>query len=182
MPCWWCPGVPAPGGPARSVRGRVFKCVAGRSTDSSPTRGGRAARDSHRGVRTGRGRAVIVDVRSRDEQERQGGLIPGALQHPLSVLLWRLAPDVETNNPQTAARHKSSSSAARATPPPRRLVTARDRLPPGNRHDRRFRRLAGGRLRVEPLGIGYALEIQRVARPSPSAPTTPSRRAARRRR
>ena len=44
--------------------------------------------------------AVIIDVRSRDEQERQGGLIPGALHHPLSVLLWRLDPDVETRNPK----------------------------------------------------------------------------------
>jgi rhodanese-related sulfurtransferase len=33
--------------------------------------------------------AIIVDVRSRDEQERQGGLIPGAVQHPLTVLRSR---------------------------------------------------------------------------------------------
>jgi rhodanese-related sulfurtransferase len=44
--------------------------------------------------------AIIVDVRSRDEQERQGGLIPGAVQHPLTVLLWRLDPDVPTSNPK----------------------------------------------------------------------------------
>jgi rhodanese-related sulfurtransferase len=43
---------------------------------------------------------VIVDIRSVDEQMRQGVLIPGALHHPLSVLLWRLDPDVETSNPK----------------------------------------------------------------------------------
>jgi len=36
--------------------------------------------------------AVLVDVRSQDERERQG-LIPGAIHHPLSVVLWRLDPD-----------------------------------------------------------------------------------------
>jgi rhodanese-related sulfurtransferase len=44
--------------------------------------------------------AVIVDVRSRDEQERQGALIPGAVHYPLSVVLWRLDPDVDTGNPK----------------------------------------------------------------------------------
>jgi len=36
--------------------------------------------------------ALLVDVRSEDERERQG-LIPGAVHHPLSVVLWRLDPD-----------------------------------------------------------------------------------------
>jgi rhodanese-related sulfurtransferase len=42
--------------------------------------------------------ATLVDVRSRDEQERQGVLIPGAVHHPLSVVAWRLDPDVPTRN------------------------------------------------------------------------------------
>ena len=36
---------------------------------------------------------VLVDVRSEDEQARQGFVIPGALHLPLSVVLWRLDPD-----------------------------------------------------------------------------------------
>jgi rhodanese-related sulfurtransferase len=34
--------------------------------------------------------AVLVDTRSADEQREQQGLVPGALSHPLSVVLWRL--------------------------------------------------------------------------------------------
>ena len=34
--------------------------------------------------------ALLVDTRSEDEQGEQGGVIPGALHHPLSVALWRL--------------------------------------------------------------------------------------------
>lgn len=44
--------------------------------------------------------AVLVDVRSADEQRRQGVLIPGALRHPLSVVHWRLDPAVPTHNPK----------------------------------------------------------------------------------
>jgi len=43
--------------------------------------------------------AVLVDVRSEDERERQG-LVPGAVHHPLSVVLWRLDPAQETRNPK----------------------------------------------------------------------------------
>jgi rhodanese-related sulfurtransferase len=43
--------------------------------------------------------ALLVDVRSRDERERQG-LIPGAVHHPLSVVLWRLDPAQPTRNPK----------------------------------------------------------------------------------
>jgi rhodanese-related sulfurtransferase len=39
--------------------------------------------------------ALIVDVRSPDEQRQQGALIPGAVHYPLSVVLWRLDPDTE---------------------------------------------------------------------------------------
>ena len=42
--------------------------------------------------------AVLVDVRSEDERERQG-FVP-ALHHPLSVVLWRLDPDQPTSNPK----------------------------------------------------------------------------------
>ena len=44
--------------------------------------------------------AVLVDVRSADEQARQGALVPGAVHHPLSVVLWRLDPAVPTRNPK----------------------------------------------------------------------------------
>jgi rhodanese-related sulfurtransferase len=37
--------------------------------------------------------AVLVDVRSPSERDEQGGSIPGALELPLSVVLWRLDPD-----------------------------------------------------------------------------------------
>ena len=42
--------------------------------------------------------AVIVDTRSEDERRRQGWLVPGALHHPLSTVLWRLDPSVDTSN------------------------------------------------------------------------------------
>ncbi len=45
-----------------------------------------------------RGGAWIVDTRSPDEQRQQGWLVPGAVHIPLSVVLWRLDPDVETPN------------------------------------------------------------------------------------
>ena len=44
--------------------------------------------------------AVLVDVRSEDERRRQGVLVPGALHYPLSVVHWRLDPDVPTRNPK----------------------------------------------------------------------------------
>jgi rhodanese-related sulfurtransferase len=34
--------------------------------------------------------AMLVDTRSPDEQDEHGVLIPGAVRHPLSVVLWRL--------------------------------------------------------------------------------------------
>ncbi len=43
--------------------------------------------------------AVLVDVRSQDERERQG-VVPGAVHYPLSVVLWRLDPAQETGNPK----------------------------------------------------------------------------------
>jgi rhodanese-related sulfurtransferase len=44
--------------------------------------------------------AVIVDVRSADEQAQQGVLLTGAVHYPLSVVLWRLDPDADTGNPK----------------------------------------------------------------------------------
>jgi rhodanese-related sulfurtransferase len=44
--------------------------------------------------------AVLVDVRSDDERRRQGVLVPRALHHPLSVVHWRLDPEVPTSNPK----------------------------------------------------------------------------------
>lgn len=41
--------------------------------------------------------AVLVDTRSPDQQAEQG-LVPGAVHHPLSTLLWRLDPDCPTHN------------------------------------------------------------------------------------
>jgi rhodanese-related sulfurtransferase len=43
--------------------------------------------------------AVLVDVRSEDERERQGA-IPDAVHFPLSVVLWRLDPAQDTGNPK----------------------------------------------------------------------------------
>lgn len=34
--------------------------------------------------------ALLVDTRSADERREQRGVIPGAIHHPLSVVLWRL--------------------------------------------------------------------------------------------
>ncbi len=104
--------------------------------------------------------AVIIDVRSRDEQERQGGLIPGALHHPLSVLLWRLDPDIQTSNPKLpletpiilVCREGYSSSIAASQ---LRAIGFRQTTDMIGGFDAW---LAAG-LRVEPLGIGYALEI-----------------------
>ena len=53
--------------------------------------------EAYRGCAAG---AVLVDVRSEDERRRQGVLVPGALHYPLSVVHWRLDPDVPTRNPK----------------------------------------------------------------------------------
>jgi rhodanese-related sulfurtransferase len=41
--------------------------------------------------------AILVDTRSTDQQAAQGR-IPGAIDHPLSTLLWRLDPACPTSN------------------------------------------------------------------------------------
>jgi rhodanese-related sulfurtransferase len=44
--------------------------------------------------------ALVIDIRSEDEQRGQGALIPGAVHYPLSVVAWRLDPDVDTGTPE----------------------------------------------------------------------------------
>lgn len=56
--------------------------------------------------------ALLVDIRSRDEQLEQGGLIPGALHHPLSVVLWRLDDVPRRTQVILVCRHGYSSSLA----------------------------------------------------------------------
>lgn len=41
--------------------------------------------------------AILVNTRSPDQQRLQG-LVPGAVHHPLSTLLWRLDPACPTSN------------------------------------------------------------------------------------
>jgi rhodanese-related sulfurtransferase len=64
--------------------------------------------------------AVIVDTRSSDQQVEQGGIVPGALHYPLSVVLWWLDPDFPSEQPKLPleteviliCRHGYSSSLA----------------------------------------------------------------------
>jgi len=58
--------------------------------------------------------ALLVDTRSIDEQREQGGTIPGALHHPLSVVLWRLDGLSRDTRVILICRHGYSSSLAAA--------------------------------------------------------------------
>ena len=58
--------------------------------------------------------ALLVDTRSPDQQGEQGGVIPGALQHPLSVLLRRLEELPRDTRVILICRHGESSSLAAA--------------------------------------------------------------------
>ena len=58
--------------------------------------------------------ALLVDTRSTDEQREQGVLIPGALLHPLSVVLWRLEALPRETRVILVCRHGYSSSLAAA--------------------------------------------------------------------
>ena len=58
--------------------------------------------------------ALLVDTRSADEQREQGGVIPGALHHPLSVVLWRLDELPRDTHVILICRHGYSSSLAAA--------------------------------------------------------------------
>jgi rhodanese-related sulfurtransferase len=58
--------------------------------------------------------ALLVDTRSRDEQREQGGLVPGAVHHPLSVVLWRLDELPRDTRVILICRHGYSSSLAAA--------------------------------------------------------------------
>jgi rhodanese-related sulfurtransferase len=58
--------------------------------------------------------ALLVDTRSSDEQREQRGLIPGAVHHPLSVVLWRLDELPRDTPVILICRHGYSSSFAAA--------------------------------------------------------------------
>ena len=58
--------------------------------------------------------ALLVDTRSADEQREQGVLIPGAVSHPLSVVLWRLDDISRETRVILVCRHGYSSSFAAA--------------------------------------------------------------------
>jgi rhodanese-related sulfurtransferase len=58
--------------------------------------------------------AVLVDTRSADEQREQRGVIPGAVHHPLSVVLWRLDEVPRDARVILICRHGQSSSLAAA--------------------------------------------------------------------
>jgi len=58
--------------------------------------------------------AVLVDTRSPDERSEQGASIPGALCHPLSVVLWRLDDLPRDTRVILICRHGYSSSLAAA--------------------------------------------------------------------
>lgn len=58
--------------------------------------------------------ALLVDTRSPDEQREQGILVPGAVEHPLSVALWRLEPLPRETRIVLICRHGYSSSFAAA--------------------------------------------------------------------
>jgi hypothetical protein len=70
--------------------------VSGRTTIDDLLAQARADLDrvtSERALAAQRDGGIIVDTRSPDESRRQGAAIPGALELPLSVVLWRLDPD-----------------------------------------------------------------------------------------
>jgi rhodanese-related sulfurtransferase len=58
--------------------------------------------------------ALLVDVRSGDEQREQGVLVPGGEHHPLSVALWRLDSLPRETRVVLLCRHGYSSSFAAA--------------------------------------------------------------------
>jgi rhodanese-related sulfurtransferase len=58
--------------------------------------------------------AMLVDTRSLDQQHEQQGIIPGAVHHPLSVVLWRLDELPRETRVILICRHGYSSSFAAA--------------------------------------------------------------------
>jgi rhodanese-related sulfurtransferase len=69
------------------------------------------AEDAYAALQDG---AVLVDTRSGDEQRAQGGVIPGAVDLPLSVVLWRLDELPRDTRLILICRHGYSSSLAAA--------------------------------------------------------------------
>ena len=59
--------------------------------------------------------AVLVDTRSADEQLEQQGVIPEAVHHPLSVVLWRLDELPRDTRVILVCRHGYSASLAAAS-------------------------------------------------------------------
>ena len=58
--------------------------------------------------------ALLVDTRSADEQRDQHGVIPGAVHHPFSVVLWRVDELPRDTRVVLVCRHGHSSSLAAA--------------------------------------------------------------------
>jgi rhodanese-related sulfurtransferase len=58
--------------------------------------------------------AMLVDTRSLDQQHEQQGIIPGAVHHPLSVVLWRIDELPRETRVILICRHGCSSSFAAA--------------------------------------------------------------------
>jgi rhodanese-related sulfurtransferase len=69
------------------------------------------AAEAHSALESG---ATLVDTRSSDEAREQGAAIPGALCHPLSVVLWRLDELPRETRVILICRHGYSSSLAAA--------------------------------------------------------------------
>jgi rhodanese-related sulfurtransferase len=46
--------------------------------------------------------ALIIDIRSHEARQR-GGIVPGSVHIPRTVLEWRIAPDSESRNPHIGA-------------------------------------------------------------------------------
>jgi rhodanese-related sulfurtransferase len=61
-----------------------------------------APREAYDAVADG---ALIVDTRDRRERER-GGVVPGSIHIPRSVLEWRLAPESRWRNPHVDPRRR----------------------------------------------------------------------------
>jgi rhodanese-related sulfurtransferase len=90
--------------------------VTGRSVESllAEARAGPARLAPEEACAAWRDGALLVDTRSGDEQREQGGVIPGALHHPLSVVLWRLDELPRDARVILICRHGYSSSLAAA--------------------------------------------------------------------
>ena len=87
-----------------------------RSVESllAEARAGLARVTAERAYAAAQNGAVLVDTRSADEQREQRGIIPGAVNYPLSVLLWRLDELARDTHVILICREGYSSSLAAA--------------------------------------------------------------------